>query len=76
VASSADEYRRRAQRCLELARTFEDPNARETLTHMAQAWLRLAERPDRWMLPTASKQTLPVVQQQQQLQPKKDKSAK
>jgi hypothetical protein len=74
VASSADEYRRHAQRCLEMARTFGDPNARATLAHMAQAWLRLAERPVNSRLPTSSEPTRPVVQQQQQLQPKKDKS--
>src|SRR5215472_3512499 len=39
----ADEYRRRAQQCLEMARTFGDRDARVTLSHMAQAWLRLAD---------------------------------
>jgi len=42
VASRAEEYRRRAQRCLKMARAFGDPDARVTLAHMAQAWLRLA----------------------------------
>src|SRR5262245_42686928 len=42
VASRAYEYRERAQQCLEMARTFGDRNARATLSHMAQAWLRLA----------------------------------
>jgi len=39
----ADEYRRRAQQCLEKARTFGDHGARVTLAHMAQAWLRVAD---------------------------------
>jgi hypothetical protein len=66
VTSRADEYRRRAQQCLEMARTFGDRNARVTLSHMAQAWLRLAEM-------TAPKQKRPIVQQQQQIQPNDDK---
>jgi len=36
VASRAEEYRRRAQRCLEMARAFGDRDARVTLAHMAQ----------------------------------------
>src|SRR5262245_33438678 len=72
VANRADEYRRRAQRCLELACTFGDRNARDTLTYMAQVWLRLADRPENSGLPTSSEQTRPAVQQQQQIQPKKD----
>jgi len=42
MASRAEEYRRRAQQCLEMVRTFEDRDAR-VLSHMAQAWLRLAD---------------------------------
>jgi len=64
--SRADEYRRRAQQCLEMARTFGDRDARVTLAHMAQAWLRLADT-------TAPEQKKrPIVQQQQQVQPKND----
>jgi len=63
VASRADEYRRRAQQCLEMAGTFREREARATLTHMAEVWLRLAER----------QPTQPVFQQQQQIQPKNDK---
>jgi hypothetical protein len=57
VANRADEYLRRAQQCLEMARTFSERKARATLSHMAAVWLRLAER----------------LQQQQQTQPKNDK---
>jgi len=57
VASRADEYLRRAQECLEMAGTCRDRKARATLYHMAEVWLRLAER----------------LQQQQHTQPKNDK---
>jgi hypothetical protein len=43
VASRAEEYRRRAQQCLEMMSTFGDRNAQVVLFHMAQAWLRLAD---------------------------------
>ena len=36
AVSRADEYRRRAQQCLEMARTFGDRDARVTLAHMAE----------------------------------------
>ena len=65
MASRADEYRRRAQQCLEMAGTFRDREARIALSHMAEVWLRLAER-------KVPKQTQPVFQQQQQIQPKDD----
>jgi hypothetical protein len=69
VVSRADEYRRRAQQCLEMAATFRDRDARVALSHMAQAWLQLAERNDP-MLPVATAQAQPAFQQQQQVQPK------
>jgi hypothetical protein len=64
VASRADEYRRRAQQCLVMARTFGDRDARIILSYMAEAWLRLAD------LAAPEQQRRPIVQQQQQLQPK------
>ena len=39
----AQEYRRYAKECLELANTSRDPQTRTTLLHMAQVWLRLAQ---------------------------------
>jgi hypothetical protein len=42
VTSSADEYRRYARQCLEIASTFQDKEARATLLGFAQAWSRLA----------------------------------
>ena len=66
AVSRADEYRRRAQQCLEMARTFGDHGARMTLAHMAQAWLRVADDCQ------DAKKVRPVMQQQQQIQPKDD----
>jgi len=43
VASRADEYRRRAQRCLEIAGAFKDLEAWNALARMAEVWLRLAD---------------------------------
>jgi hypothetical protein len=65
VASRAYEYRRRAQQCLEMARAFEDRNARATLSHMAQAWLRLAD-----ITAPEKKQSVQQAPQQQRVQPK------
>ena len=64
VASRAEEYRRRAQQCLEMARAFGDRDPRVTLAHMAQAWLRWAHNCQ------DAKKVRPAVQQQQQIQPK------
>ena len=63
LASRADEYRRRAQECLEMARTFGDYDAQVTLAHIARAWLRLADT-------IARERAQPLAQQQQQIQPK------
>jgi hypothetical protein len=65
VASRTYEYRRRAQQCLEMARAFEDRNARATLFHMAQAWLRLAD-----ITAPEQKQSVQQEPQEQQIQPK------
>jgi hypothetical protein len=43
VASKADEYRRRARQCLEMAGTFREREARVSLSYMAEVWLRLAD---------------------------------
>jgi len=75
VARRADEYRRRAQKCLEMAGTFRDREARATLAHMAQVWLRLADgyedANERFRGSKVAEEGQPVVQQQQQIQPKK-----
>jgi hypothetical protein len=41
----ADQYRQRAQECLDLARTLSFGAKRQVLTDMAQTWLELAEEP-------------------------------
>src|SRR5262249_51518555 len=74
VASRSDEYRGRAQQCLEMAGTSRDREARASLTHMAQVWLRLAddyEDVNERLRRSISAEERPVVQQQQQIQPKK-----
>jgi hypothetical protein len=40
----SDEFRRYAAECLELASTFQSPEARAVLLQMAQVWIRLADR--------------------------------
>ena len=37
-----DQYRLNADKCLELAETFKDPDAKRTMFAMADAWLTLA----------------------------------
>lgn len=64
VSSKVDEYRHRAQQCLTMAGTFRDRDARAALSHMAQAWLRLADS-------YQDTKDQPA-QQQQQIQPKKE----
>jgi hypothetical protein len=75
VASRAEEYRRRAQQCLEMAGTFRDRDSRVTLAHMAQVWLRLADNyedaNERARRSKAAEEAQPVAQQQQQIQPTK-----
>ncbi len=74
VASSGDEYRRRAQECLEIAPTFRNDQSRNVLLQMAQVWLRLADNYEaaNKMVgrPEAAEEIRPTVQQQQQIQPK------
>jgi hypothetical protein len=79
VASRGDEYRRRAQECLEIAPTFHNDQSRNVLLQMAQVWLRLAENceADSYEAankmvgrPKAAEEIRPTVQQQQQIRPK------
>ncbi len=41
MTSRAEQYRRYARQCLEIAPAFRDEEARATLLGLAQAWLRL-----------------------------------
>jgi hypothetical protein len=50
-----------------MAGTFRDRDARVTLSHMAEVWLRLADQLN------AAEEVRPAFQQQQQIQPKEDK---
>jgi hypothetical protein len=81
----SDRFRRAALECLQLARRASDENARTTLLMMAQRWFDLANGPttqggldfavrefnEGQMVP---KQPAQTAQQQQQIQPKKDRS--
>ena len=42
MTSRAEQYRRYARQCLEIAPTFQDEERRATLLGQAQTWLRLA----------------------------------
>lgn len=64
----AEEYRRRAQECLDIARTLPPGPTRAILIDVSQTWLRLAEEQDAAVPPDAVEQAQPVAQQQQQIQ--------
>lgn len=73
VTHRADEYRRLARECLELAATVATEQARRALREMATVWTRLAFEQDRPVSPGLTDAPQPVCQQQQQqqqLQPK------
>jgi hypothetical protein len=74
VGERADEYRRLARECLEMAYTVSIEQSRRSLIEMARVWTRLAEEQDAAFRPNVSDQSQPVVQQQQQqqIQPKKE----
>ena len=76
VASRGDEYRHRAQECLETAPTFRNYQSRNILLQMAQVWLRVADNYEDAEMAgrakVAAEVARPVVQQQQQIQPKKE----
>ena len=65
-------YRQRAQECLDLARTLTFGTERQVLIDMAQTWLELAEEQEAAIPPIPSGSDQPVMQQQQQAQPKND----
>jgi hypothetical protein len=75
----AEEYRRLAQQCRAMACTLSNAQARVSALQMAQVWQRLADEQDRHPdladrppRPPGPGQVQPVVQQQQQVQPKDD----
>ena len=87
----SDEFRKAAEDCLARARHTVDPVTRTNLLTLAQKWFKLANGPatdfdailrqfnDQQMgtLPAAppGESARPVMQQQQQVQPKKDEEA-
>jgi Tfp pilus assembly protein PilX len=70
----AEEYRRRAQECLDLARKISLERERAIILDMAQSWLRLAEQQEAQeenpSPPAVEQQPQAAAQQQQQVQPK------
>jgi hypothetical protein len=69
----AEEYRRRAQECLDLARAISLKTERTILMDMAQTYLQLAEEQDAQseiIQSPVTEQPQAVAQQQQQTQPK------
>jgi hypothetical protein len=72
----AEEYRRRAQECLDLARKISLERDRAVILDIAQSWLRLAEQQERQekiIQPPVMEQP----RQQQQTEPKdEDKNKK
>jgi hypothetical protein len=70
--SPAERYRRLAQECLDVARTLSLRTKRAILIDMAQTWLQMAEEQEAAIPPSPVDQPQPIMQQQQQVQPKDD----
>jgi hypothetical protein len=67
-------YRRRARDGLEIAGKSRLGEKRTTLIDLAQTWLRMAQEQEASVARGPSEQTQPVMQQQQQVQPRRDKT--
>ena len=72
TSNRAEEYRRLARECLEIAHTLPAGERRATLLQMAQVWQRRAEEQDEAPALPGAEEPSAVVQQQQQVQPKDD----
>jgi hypothetical protein len=80
MSDRSDEFRNLAAECVAIARTTSDPAARVTLLTMAQKWFDLANGPTasldgalrEFNASQMSDARTPAMQQQQQIQPKKD----
>lgn len=71
----AEEFRRKAQECFDLARAVSLNKDRDILVNIAQTYLRLAkqyEAPADIVTPPVTEQSQPVAQQQEQIQSKED----
>jgi hypothetical protein len=71
TSSRGAEYRRRARACLDAARATQNEATRAALFRLAEDWQRMAEGWDDPARRAAAGHARPVVQQQQQVQPKK-----
>jgi hypothetical protein len=72
MSNSAEEYRRRANECLAVARTVSNPQGRASLETIAQMWFRLADELEGPVTRTGSTgdaDSRPLIQQQQPQQP-------
>jgi hypothetical protein len=67
----AEEYRRLARECLRLVSTVTREDSGRLLIEMARVWIRLASEQETPLNPRIADTSRPVVQQQQQPQPKK-----
>jgi hypothetical protein len=65
-----EEYRRKAQECLELARKISLERERAIVLEIAQSWLRLAEQQETLQPPLTEQPQQP--QHQQQVQPREE----
>jgi hypothetical protein len=75
MRARAEEFRRKAQECFDLARKISFERDRAVLLDIAQNWLRLAEQQENAQEetpPPAVEQPQAAAQQQQQTQPKDD----
>jgi hypothetical protein len=69
----AEQYRRLARDYLAISRTASNEQTRIALIDQAQTWLRLAEEQEASLAPPPTPdRPQPAIQQQQQIQPKKD----
>lgn len=68
MSNPAEEYRRRANECMAVARTVSNPQGRASLEAIAQMWFRLADErdpPASQTRPTEGAYSRPILQQQQ-----------
>ena len=65
-----DEYRRRAKACFDAAQATENEQTRAALLRLAEDWQRMAEGWDDPPRRATAEHARPIVQQQQQAQPK------
>jgi hypothetical protein len=60
VTELLERYRRNAEKCLQLAQSFNDPEAKRSLLVMANAWLTLAAQREKKINPTPGRESPPV----------------